>query len=51
VGDIVVQLGPDQKASGARIVVEAKESGSYTLSKALEELETARKNRQVYRIG
>lgn len=45
VGDLVVELGPECLASGARIVVEAKESASYTLSKALDELEVARKNR------
>jgi len=45
VGDVVIVLGPDSSASGVKIVVEAKESGGYTLAKALEELETARKNR------
>jgi len=46
VGDVVIELGPESSASGVRIVVEAKESGGYTLAKALEELETARKNRR-----
>lgn len=45
VGDVVIALGPESLASGARIVVEAKESGGYTLAKALGEIETARKNR------
>ena len=45
VGDVVIQIGPDSSASGAKIAVEAKESGGYTLAKALEELETAKKNR------
>lgn len=45
VGDLVVTLGPECVAAGARIVAEAKESGGYTLAKALDELETARKNR------
>lgn len=44
-GDVVVQLGPDSVAAGARIVVEAKEDQSYTLSKALAEIVEARKNR------
>jgi len=45
VGDLVIKLGPDNLAAGARITIEAKESQSYSLAKALEELETARKNR------
>ena len=45
VGDIVVELNPESVAAGARIVLEAKEDASYTLQKALSELETARKNR------
>ena len=44
-GDVVVQLGPDSVAAGARIVIEAKEDRSYTLSKALAEIAEARKNR------
>lgn len=43
--DIVVELGPDHAAAGARIVAEAKENASFTLQKALAELEEARKNR------
>jgi len=45
VGDAVVELGPEHKAAGARIVVEAKEDASYRLAKAREEIEIARKNR------
>ena len=44
-GDVVVQLGPDTAAPGARIVVEAKQDASYTLAKALAEIGEARKNR------
>lgn len=45
VGDFLVQLSPDCHASGAQIVIEAKEDGSFTLAKALEEIQLARKNR------
>lgn len=45
VGDIVVTLSPDSKAAGARIAIEAKEKEGYDLAKALDELQTARKNR------
>jgi len=45
VGDCVVELGPDSAAPGAKIAVEAKEDASYTLARAREEIETARKNR------
>jgi len=45
VGDCVIQMGPDHVASGSRVVVEAKESVGYNLSKALQESETGRKNR------
>ncbi len=45
IGDVVVELGPENAAAGSRIVVEAKESGNYNLAKAREEMETARKNR------
>lgn len=44
-GDVIVDLGPDHAAAGARIVVEAKEDASCTLQQALVELEEARKNR------
>ena len=46
VGDILVTLGADKRAPGAVIVVEAKTDQSYTPSKALEEMEAARINRQ-----
>jgi hypothetical protein len=45
VGDFVVSLGPDCRAPGARIVLEAKEDSNATLPKALEEIQLARKNR------
>lgn len=45
VGDCTIELGPDSAAPGAVIVVEAKEMEGYTLAKAREEIETARKNR------
>lgn len=46
VGDIIVQLGAESAAAGARFVVEAKENKSYTLPEARTEIETARKNRE-----
>lgn len=46
VGDHVITLGPEKVAAGARIVIEAKESASYDLSKSLAEADTARRNRQ-----
>jgi len=45
VGDCVIELGPDSAASGAKIVVEAKEDASYTIARAREEMERGRKNR------
>jgi hypothetical protein len=45
VGDFVVTLSPDSAAPGARIVVEAKESGAYDLRKTLDEADVARRNR------
>ncbi|MCH2125741.1 MAG: hypothetical protein MK165_13170 [Pirellulaceae bacterium] len=45
VGDCVIELGPESAAAQAKIVIEAKEDRSYNLSKALEEIEFARKNR------
>jgi hypothetical protein len=45
IGDVVVELGRDSSAPGARIVLEAKEEQGYSLKKALQELEGARKNR------
>ena len=46
VGDHVITIGPEKIAAGARIVIEAKESGSYDLMKTLEEADLARTNRQ-----
>ena len=46
IGDCVLELGPEHAAAGARIVIEAKQSASYTLAKAREEMDTARKNRR-----
>lgn len=45
VGDHVITIGPEKLASGARIVVEAKESASYDLNKTLQEADLARRNR------
>jgi hypothetical protein len=45
VGDLLIELGPDRSAAGARIVVEAKESAGYDIAKAREEIELGRKNR------
>ena len=46
VGDYVITIGPEKIAAGARIVIEAKESAAYDLTKSLEEAEVARNNRQ-----
>jgi hypothetical protein len=45
VGDAVITIGPEKVAAGARIVVEAKESGSYDLVATLAECDAARRNR------
>lgn len=45
VGDYIVELPPESAAAGARIVVEAKESASYSLKSTLEEADEARRNR------
>lgn len=45
VGDAVLELGPEQAAAGAKIVIEAKELDGYTLQQARQEMEEARKNR------
>lgn len=45
-GDAIVTLGPDNAAAGARIAIEIKEAGNYTLKSTLEEIDTARKNRE-----
>ncbi|MEL7489511.1 MAG: hypothetical protein AAGJ73_02235 [Pseudomonadota bacterium] len=44
-GDIVIEIGPENRAAGAKIVIEAKQDASYTVQKAREEIETGRKNR------
>lgn len=44
-GDLLIELGADCAAAGARVVVEAKEDASYTVQRALVEIEEARKNR------
>jgi hypothetical protein len=44
-GDVVIELGPESVAPGAKIVVEAKESANFQLADAREELDEARKNR------
>ena len=44
-GDVVIELGPEKAAAGARIVVEAKQRKNFSLVKAREEIEQARKNR------
>lgn len=46
VGDHVIQLGPDSGAPGSRMVFEAKGDKSYDVTKALNELRTARENRE-----
>ena len=45
VGDCVVTLGADSAAAGARIVLEFKESQTYSLKASLDEIDQARKNR------
>jgi hypothetical protein len=45
VGDCVIELGPDSAAPGAKIVIESKEESGYSLARARQEIETARKNR------
>jgi hypothetical protein len=47
-GDLVAELGPDSAAPRERIVVEAKAAGGYDVSKALKELDEARKNREAH---
>lgn len=41
----MIELGTDSAAPGAKIAIEAKEDKSWSQAKAIEELETARKNR------
>jgi len=45
VGDIVLTIGPERQAAGARIVVEAKQRADYDVKAALGEIEIGRKNR------
>ncbi len=45
VGDVVVEFGAESAFKGCRVVVEAKRDASYTLAKALEEMEVAKANR------
>jgi hypothetical protein len=45
VGDLVVQFPPDHAFAGSRVVIEAKRDQSYNVTRALDELATARKNR------
>lgn len=45
IGDFLLTLGPDSAAAGASIVVEAKESGSYSFKDTLAEADMARRNR------
>ncbi len=45
VGDAVLELGPEHRAAGARIVFEAKDERGFTVARAREQLELARKNR------
>lgn len=45
VGDFVVTMPPESVAAGAKIVIEAKESGSYSVKSTLEEADEARRNR------
>lgn len=49
-GDFVIALGVESAAPEARIVCEAKSDSSYTLAKALQEIEEARVNR-VAQVG
>ena len=44
-GDVLVELGPDSQAAGARVTVEAKEKKKYTLPEARLEIEKGRNNR------
>ena len=44
-GDIVVELGQEHVAAGAKIVLEAKQDASYSPERALVELKGARENR------
>ncbi|MCA9087261.1 MAG: hypothetical protein KDA90_01360 [Planctomycetaceae bacterium] len=50
IGDIVIELGPDTIAPGAKIVVEAKQKDKYTLADARKEIAEGRANR-VAQVG
>jgi len=45
VGDVVIEIGPDAVAAGAKIVFEAKDEVKYSLAAARAEIEDAKKNR------
>lgn len=45
IGDAVIEIGPENAAAGAKIVVEAKQKAGYSLAEARVEIEQARKNR------
>ncbi len=45
VGDLVLQFTEESKYAGGALVIEAKHDASYTVPRALKELETARQNR------
>lgn len=45
VGDVVIQFPADHAFAGHKVVIEAKRHKGYTLSKCLDEIATARKNR------
>lgn len=45
VGDFTLTLSPDSAAAGAKIVIEAKESKSYTLKMTIDECDEAKRNR------
>jgi hypothetical protein len=44
-GDTVIRFAEEHAFAGSAVVVEAKRDGSYTVSKAIEEMEIAKKNR------
>src|SRR5262245_53834960 len=45
VGDLVLRYSPEHAFAGAALTIEAKRDASYTVAKALEDLEVARANR------
>jgi hypothetical protein len=45
VGDVVIQFPADHAFAGNRVVIEAKRDKGYTISRALDEIANARKNR------